>query len=181
VNRRFATVPLVAAALFGLVACGNSTGGTPTPATASPPTSGNADGSGVSTAAVQPCDLISASDATELQLTKGGPLSEGAARACTWSKPVDTNGQNGYTVEIGVRDNQSVSTFDSGGFTVTQDNIGRHQGIQAVGGGGCFVVIGVGTSSRVDVFVSTTDSTAAIQFANQVAKVVEPHLPGGGS
>ncbi len=176
-NHRFAVAPLVAVGLFGLAACGNSTGGTATPETTSAPTGGN----GVSTAAVQPCDLISATDATQLQLTKGGPVNEGAARACTWSKPVDSNGQNGYTVEIGVRDSQSVSSFNSAGFTITQDNVGRHQGIQAVDSGGCFVVIGVGNASRVDVLISMTDTNAACEFANKVAKVVEPKLPGGGS
>ena len=180
VNRRLVMVPLIAAAVLGLASCSPSTGGNATPGTtsSSPP----APTGGASTTSLQPCDLISSADASGLQLTQqGGPVTALGARSCTWSKPVDINGQNGYTLGIDIRDSQSVSSFNRGGFTLTQDNIGSHQGIQAVanGGGGCSVVIGVGSTSRVDVVVSMTDTTAACQFVNQIAKIVEPRLPGG--
>lgn len=178
-NRRLAAVQLFAVALFGLAACNNSTSGTATPGGGSGPTGGTGS---VSTASLQPCDLISTSDATQLQLTETGAVNEGAARACKWSKPVDINGQNGFAVEVGIRDSQSLDSINSTGYTVTQDNIGSHQGKQASLdiGGSCFVALGVGGSARVDVQVAGgTDTSSSCQFANEVAKVVEPHLPGG--
>jgi hypothetical protein len=133
---------------------------------------------------LQPCELISASDASQLQLSETGAINEGGARACKWSKAVDINGQNGFGVEVGIRDTQSLDSINATGYTVTQDNIGSHQGKQASLdiGGACFVALGVGNSARVDVQVSGgTDTSSSCQFANDVAKVVEPHLPGGGS
>jgi hypothetical protein len=182
---------LVAGALFGLVACSGTTTGSggPAPTTdtttggGAPSTSGGTGG-GVSTASLQPCGLLSSTDASQLQLTAGGPVNEGGARACTWQKAVDTNGQNGFGVEIGIRDSQGLNELTTAGYTITQDNVGGHQGKQAAltVGGGCVITIGVGSSSRVDVVVTGgTDTTQACQFGNQVAKAVEPRLPGGGS
>jgi uncharacterized protein DUF3558 len=183
VIRRFTVVPLVAAALFGLAACNNSTSGSATagssPGGSAPPTTG-----GASTASLKPCDLVSSAEASGLQLAPQGPVNEGGARACSWQKPVDINGQNGYGVEIGIRDSQSLNDINTAGYTMSQDNIGSHQGRQgaATGSGACLVVIGVGNSSRVDVIVTGgADATSACQFANQLAKFVEPRLPGGGS
>jgi hypothetical protein len=190
VNRRLVVVPLVAGALFGLAACSGTTTGSGSPATTTDTTSGGATsssggtGGGVSTASLQPCDLLSSSDATQLQLTSGGPVNEGGARACTWQKAVDTNGQNGFGIEIGIRDSQGLSGLTTAGYTITPDNVGNHQGKQAAltVGGGCVIAIGVGSSARVDVVVNGgTDTTQACQFGNQVAKAIEPRLPGGGS
>jgi len=190
VNRRFVAVPLVAGALFGLVACGGTTTGSGTPAattdttTGGAPSSSGGTGGGVSMASLQPCDLLSSSNASQLQLTPGGPVNEGDARACTWQKAVDTNGQNGFGIEIGIRDRQGLNELTTAGYTITPDNVGNHQGKQAAltVGGGCVIAIGVSGSSRVDVVVTGgTDTTQACQFGNQVAKAVEPGLPGGGS
>ena len=141
-NRRLVVVPLLAAALFGLAACNSTTTGSPTAGNSSgTPTAGGSGGDGgggVSTTSLQPCDLLSADEASQLQLTKGGPIDEGGARACTWQKPVDTNGQNGYGVEIGIRDNQGLKDFNTAGYTLTDDTVGKHQGKQAAldAGGG---------------------------------------------
>jgi hypothetical protein len=176
---------LVAAAVFGLAACSNSTPGNATPGNAgggSTPTSSNA--SSASTTSLQPCDLISADEAGQLQLTQSGPVNEGAARACKWEKPVDINGQNGFAVEVGIRDSQGLTDINAAGYTITSDNVGGHQGKQASLniGGSCFVALAVGSSARVDIQVAgNTDTTSSCLFANQVAKFVEPHLPGGGS
>jgi len=175
---------MIAAALFGLAACNSSTPGTATGGDTNSPTTGSGGGGGVSTASLQPCDLLSSAEAGQLQLTPGGPVNEGAARACTWQKAVDINGQNGYGVEIGIRDSQGLDSINTAGYTITNDNVGKHSGKQGAlnAGGGCLVAIGVGSSARVDVTISAgTDTNQACQFANQVAALVEPRLPGGGS
>jgi len=180
VNRRHVVAALIAVALFELVACGQSTHGTATPGTSAgrPATTG-----GASTTSLQPCDLLTSADASALQLTaQGGPTNFGGARTCEWRKPVDINGQNGFSTRIAIRDSQSLSDITSAGYTVTQDNVGSHQGKQAAldGGGGCLIAIAVSNTSRVDVDISGgTDTASSCQFANQVAKVVEPHLPSG--
>jgi predicted small secreted protein len=199
VNRRLAVLPLLAAAVFGLAACNSTTTGTGTPAATnggSAPSSSDAgsssstsEGSGSPSgegglASVQPCSLVSSSALSQYQLTPSGTSNADGARSCDYHRPVDINGQNGAAVGIDVRDSQGLKDIAATGYTVTDDNIGSHQGKQAQlnAGGGCFVAIGVGDSARVDVQVSATaNTTQACQLANALAKVVEPRLPAGGN
>lgn len=181
-NRRLAVVPLIAIGVFGLAACSQTTTGNPT-AGSSPGSSATGTGR-PSTASVKPCDLLSSAEASQLQLTPQGPINEGNARACQWQKPVDINGQNGFGVEIGIRDSQGLDSINTSGYTMSQDNIGTHQGRQgaATGGDACLVAIGVGTTSRVDLIITGgSDAASSCQFANEIAKFVEPRLPAGGS
>jgi hypothetical protein len=123
VNRRLVVVPSVAGTLFGLVASGGTTTGSGTPAATTDTTTGGGAPSssggtgGMSMASLQPCDLLSSSNASQLQLTPGGAVNEGDARGL-------------HTAEGG-----------------------RHQRPERLRN----------------------------QFGNQVAKAVEPGLPGGGS
>jgi Protein of unknown function (DUF3558) len=198
VNRRLAVLPLFAAAVFGLAACNSTTTGTGTAA----PTGGSGGGGGTQTstdaggstpssssggsglAALQPCDLITASALTQYQLSKTGSGNEEDARTCTWQKSVDVNGDGGYTTGVDIRENEGLSDVVSSGYTVTDDQVGSHQGkqLQATGGGTCAVAIGVTSKSRVDVHVSGAGDTSQMcQLANNLAKVVEPQLPAGGN
>jgi hypothetical protein len=191
VNRRSVALPVLAAAIFGLAACSSGTVGTATPTQGgSPatdgggptPSSSDSSGSGASLAALQPCDLISASVLTQLQLAKSDSGSSGGARSCSWQKPVDENGVNGYTAGVDIRDSQGLNDLDTDGFTVTSDEVGSHQAkeLQSTVPGDCAVSIGVTDSSRVDVSVNAgTDTSQACSVANQLAKVVEPQLPAG--
>jgi hypothetical protein len=186
-------LPLAAIAAFGLAACSSSTQGqgTAAPTTntqqdtggAGAPSSGSSTGSGGSSlAAVQPCGLLSTAVQTQYELSPAATTPGTGARPCNWNKPVDQNGENGYEVEIDVRDSQGLSSINTNGFTVTPDNVGSHQGrlVQLDAGGTCFVALGVGSGSRVDVSVTAgTDTSQACQVANQLAKVVEPQLPSG--
>lgn len=196
VNRRLAVLPLFAAAVFGLAACNNSTTGTGTPeptvggATTSsdggstPSSTGGGSSGGGSLTSVQPCDLLDSSTLSANQLTSAGSSNSSGARSCNYHRSVDINGNNGAAVGIDVRDSQGLKDINAAGFTVTDDNVGGHQGKQAAlnAGGGCFVAIGVGDSARVDVQVSATaDTTQACQLANTLAKDVEPKLPAGGN
>jgi hypothetical protein len=190
VNRRLAILPLVAMAALGLAACSSTTTGQGTPITtpaqggtggSSPSSSGSSGGGSSALASVQPCNLLSSATLSQFGLSKTQSITIPAARPCDWTKPVDINGANGYSVEIAIRDSQGIKDINTAGNTVTEDNVGSHDGrlVQADAGGGCIVVIGVGDSSRVDVSVAGTDTNQACSVANQLAKVVEPQLPAG--
>ncbi len=116
-------------------------------------------------------------------MTRSQTGTESGARYCSWQRPVDANGQNGYVVAVGLRDSQGLASVNTDGYTATPVQIGRHQGkqLQANGSGGCIVVIGVTATSRVDVTVTDSVTAAsACSTANQLANVVEPQLPAGG-
>jgi predicted small secreted protein len=190
VNRRLAILPLVAMAALGLAACSSTTTGQGTPvttpgqggSTGAPSSSGSSGGGSSPLASLQPCDLLSSSVLTQFGLTRSSSITIPAARPCNWSKSVDINGENGYAVEIDIRDSQGIKDINSANDTVTEDNVGSHDGreLQATAGGSCTVVIGVSDSSRVDVGVTAgTDTSQACSVANQLAKVVEPQLPAG--
>lgn len=194
VNRRLAVVPVLAAAMFALIACNSSTSGSPNPTTGggqattggNVPTSsagGTSGSSGSTLTSLQPCQLVSSSVLTELQLTQSSSGTVGGARTCSWTKPVDQNGVNGYTAGVDVRDSQGLGDASTNGYTVSPDQVGSHQGkeLQSTTPGDCIVIIGVSQHSRVDVSVNAgTDTAKACQVANQLAKVVEPQLPAGG-
>jgi hypothetical protein len=181
VNRRTAVLILVVAAVLGVAACTSSTtgNGTPAPTTnAAGPTSG-----GPSLTSIQPCDLLSSGDASQNQL--GTPTTDNGngARGCTWQNTTANNG-DGYTVGVDIRDSQGIKDINTGGYTVTTDNIGSHPGrqLQSTVSGSCDIVIGVTNSSRVDVDVNAgTDPVQGCQLANQFAKFVEPNLPPASS
>jgi predicted small secreted protein len=189
VNRRLAVLPLLAVALFGLAACNNTTTGSGTPATT--PTSdassggggttpgGGAGGGGTGTASLQPCDLLGASVLDQNQLTKSDSSSDSGARSCGWENTTQDNGA-GYSLGIDIRDSQGTADANTGGYAKTTDNVGSHQGVQLESSSGddCIVAIGVTSTSRVDVVVSTSNG-GACTLANQFANVVEPQLPSG--
>ncbi|HEX5405091.1 MAG TPA: DUF3558 domain-containing protein [Pseudonocardiaceae bacterium] len=183
---------MLAAVLFGLVACSSGTVGTATPTQGdgslatggggSSTSSSSSPGSGNSLASIQPCDLATPSVLSQLQLTKLGTSTDSGARSCRYQKPVDVNGVNGYTAGVDVRDSQGLKDVNTDGSTVTDDQIGSHQGKQLKSSipGDCLVAIGVSDSSRVDVSVNAgTDTNQACDVANQLAKAVEPQLPPG--
>jgi hypothetical protein len=190
VKRRLAILPLVAMAVFGLAACNSTTpgqgtaeptgGGSPsTTEDSSAPSSGSGGGS---LASVDPCSLVSSSEESSLGLTRSDADTVPGGKPCDWTKPVDTNGQNGYAVEIVVRPNDGLNDVVTQGFTVQPVTVGSHQGkqLQLQAGGSCSIAIGVGNSSRVDFTVTAgTDTNQACQVANELAKAAEPQLPAG--
>jgi len=183
VNRRLTVVPLVATALIALAACGQTTTGSGNPAsTTTPGSSGDttSNSGGASTASLQPCDLLSASVLSQNQLTKTDSGTQSGARTCAGTKSVDINGNGGYTLGVDIRDSQGLNDTSDGGYTVTPETVGSHQGKQLERSGSCIVAIGVSTTSRVDVQASA-DPGQSCPLANQFAKLIEPGLPGGGS
>jgi hypothetical protein len=59
---------------------------------------------GSALAALQPCDLVSASALSQLQLAKTDSGTASGARSCGWQRGVDENGLNGYAAGVDIRD-----------------------------------------------------------------------------
>ncbi|HVV20119.1 MAG TPA: DUF3558 family protein, partial [Pseudonocardiaceae bacterium] len=158
-------VPVLAAALFGLVACSNSTPGTATTtggdqtttAGAGDTTSSSSSGSdGSPLASVQPCDLVTSSALSQLGLSGGQTSTQAGARICQWQTPVDQNGNNGAVAGVEIRDHQGLSDVVPNGYTTTTKTLGSHQAeqLRSKSSGDCIDAIGVSDHSRVDVTVS---------------------------
>jgi hypothetical protein len=131
-------------------------------------------------ASIQPCDLLSAAELSENQLTKTDSGAQSGSRTCTWHNVTADNGI-GYVIGTDVRDSQGLKDINTNGYQVTDDPVGSHQGrlVQQTTGDTCVVVIGVGNSSRVDVVANGAgDVNQACTLANQFAKLVESKLPG---
>lgn len=190
--KRLAVASVLAAAVFGLVACTSSTDGGANPSSGGGQTTTGSGGGGTTTtsgggggsplAALQPCNLVSGSEQTQLQVSQSQSGTESGARYCAWQRPVDASGQNGYVVSVDLRDSQGMDSVNTGGYDVTSETVGKHQGkqLKATASAGCIVVIGVSATSRVDVTATDgTATTSSCQIANQLANVVEPQLPSG--
>jgi hypothetical protein len=163
--------------LLDLAGCADTTTGSGIPASVADTTQpGNSATGGPGLASIQPCDLLSSSDASQNQL--GAPTTDNGsgARGCTWQNTTANNG-DGYVVGVDIRDSQGIKDINTDGYSVTTDNIGSHPGrqLQSTISSSCDIVIGVTNSSRVDVVVA--GSNQGCQFANQYAKLIEPNLP----
>lgn len=187
-KRRFVAVPVLVAAALSLAACSSTTTGTATTGAGAPTSTGGASSSSGSTrssdtalAAVQPCGLLSASVLGQLQLASGTNDTASNSPTCDWERPVDANGQNGYSVGATIRASLGLGDVNTPGYSVTSDPVGSHQGKQlrsTTTQGLCIVAIGVSDTSRVDITVdAATNTDQACQVANQVAQAVAPELP----
>lgn len=187
-NRRLVVVPVLIAAAISLAACSSPTTGTPTgsggggggstQSDGAPPSTGSSGDAALN--ALNPCNLLSSAQQDQLQVTSLGPDTSVGGPSCDWQKSVDSNGLNGFTAGVTIYVGHGLDQLNTSGNTVTNDQIGGHQGKQLLSSvqGNCTVSIGVGSSSRVDVTVNAgTDSNQACQVANQVAQAVVPELP----
>jgi hypothetical protein len=164
---------------MGLAACTNSTSGNAvTSSTSANTPSSTASASGL--AAMQPCDLLTSTELSQNGLTSNGSSTGSGARSCRWDNIAYDNGL-GYTIGADVRDSQGLNDFNTDGYSLKDDPIGRHQAKQAqqTNGDGCIVTIGVTTTSRLDVTANTgaADINQSCVLANQYAKLIEPKLP----
>jgi hypothetical protein len=196
VNRRFAASLLLVAPLLGLVACSSSTGGNAFP-TAGATDGGSGGSSSTSSSpetggdiaqmlrALQPCSLLSSAQLSQYQLAQIDAGNKLGTRYCRWQKPLDVNTNNGFAVEIGLRDSQGVKDINTDGEILTNNPVGKHHGTKvqdANSAGGCFVAIYITDSTRVDVVGVDTlaDMSKSCQIAETFATLIEPELPGGG-
>jgi Protein of unknown function (DUF3558) len=183
VRGRLVVLFVVTTALFGLVACSNTTPGaavTPPAGTATSANTPSSTASGSGLAAVQPCELLSSAEVSQNGLTSTGPTTGSGARSCGWDNNSYDNGL-GYTLGADIRDNQGIKDISTAGYSISDDPIGHHQAkeLRTTNGDLCAVVLSVTATSRVDVSANTgaADINQSCVLANQYAKLIEPKLP----
>jgi hypothetical protein len=186
VTVRLLLVLVAAAAALVLTGCSEETSGAATPggdggSTARPTIpGGNTDeppepsedpgDSGI--ADLQPCDLLTDADKTQLEVDAGTEEEVGVERTCLFTA------SGSHTVTIGIADNLGLEDVQSSTPTKSM-KIGSHDAVQSTGGASsCAVNLGVTDTSRVDVISAANgDVTKACSIAKQAAELVEPKLP----
>ncbi|WP_253766953.1 DUF3558 domain-containing protein [Goodfellowiella coeruleoviolacea] len=151
-------------------------------ATTSPNTSESA-GTGSPLADLDPCQLMTASEATELGISDPGkPGSTAGSPECNWR----VSGQFG--VVISLSPDKGVDSFNYHGKTPSSINVGKHPATKVedslqgtrVNTGLCNVFIAVSDSSAVQVIVTNsgaTDTALACERAETVAEFADAKLP----
>jgi hypothetical protein len=186
--RRTALLLVTAAALaVGLSACSDETAGDATPGgntgTVSLfPTEGSGTG-GTSTppessaaspaTSLQPCELLTAAEQSQLALGPGEEDTLAGARICEWQ-----TSDGDYGVLTSIWDDRGIAEVQSN--TEPQPKtVGSHQAIQYTAAANtCAIAIELSDSSRVDVSGSAGgDMTKACTVASRAAGLVEPKLP----
>lgn len=184
-NRQLARISVAAIAGLAmlLVACtdepGTPTAGSTPTTTADSSTTGAKPDAGA-LADVEPCDLLTSSEATGLNLTSPGePDRVGGTDACDWSE----SGNGGLI--IGVNPTRGIEDLDYRGEKTSPIKIGKydatkvesHKGAKYV----CHVVISVSNSSSVQAIgtlkATSTDTVAACERATKAAELIAPKLP----
>lgn len=183
---RLLLVPIAAAALV-LAGCSQETAGDATPgndggstdrpilpgepAPTSEPSEPSGDPGDSGTTNLQPCELLSGDDQTQLQV-EGGTEVEGSDPSCEWKK------SGSYTVAVDLVNELGLDDVQSSSPTKSM-TIGSHDAVQFTGAAtGCGVALGVTETSRVDVLsAASSDQAKACDIAKQAAELVEPKLP----
>ncbi|RZQ62032.1 DUF3558 family protein [Amycolatopsis suaedae] len=180
--KRTSTLLVLAAA--GALAVGgcSSVDGTakPAPGSAQPSTgasspaesSSPAPGGDSPTAALKPCELVTAADLAPVgQFEPGKEGNKGGARVCDYDRASDTD------LGIAIRDTQGIDEVQQANKKTGK--IKDRRAVRAYSDGGCFFAIEVTPTSRVDVSVAIGDENEVCPVAEQVAGIVEAKLPKG--
>jgi hypothetical protein len=183
------TVLPLAAIVLVVTGCTSTQAGTPSPAattSSGAATSGTspAGPGGATTTSLDPCSLLLASDLTSYGTFIGpNKREEFGARSCGYVTQVKNSSDPQLGVDVNVRDTQTVDALNDLGGGITQGKVNGRRSALAAGSpdlGSCVLAMAVGTSSRVDVFItSATDTKQACDVATKVADTVEPRLPKG--
>lgn len=185
------TATLAAAGCLALLVtgCSSTATGDPTSSAtgdAAPTSSSATSSSATSTAsspagAVQqlkdtdPCDLLTAAELKSLGVTEAGkPDDSVTSRGCMWHY-----GHTG-TFSVAIRAEQGIDSLykHNNGGTITSKTINDRPAMQEDNGDGCAVAVSVTKTSRVDTSAILDHADKDCAAAQQVAKVVEKHLPG---
>ena len=182
--------PLVAGGAL-LAGCTTTQGGTASPAQSltagggetSSPQSSSAAGGGTQSI-TDPCTLLEPGD-----LSSYGEFKEpenktlGSSRVCKYQKKIASASDKSMVIGANIRDDARVDQLNDQGAGVSGRDINGRKAKEApeTQGVGCTLALPVGDSSRVDVLVTSVDtSDQACQIAEAVAKAaVEPRLPKG--
>jgi len=174
-----------ATAALLLAGCTAKEPGNASPAsTSSAPSTGETSSAsgGATTASLDPCSLLSATDLASYG-TFGDPRKrEGSgARSCGYLRKAQDASDSHLGVDVNIRDSQGIDSVNDGGKGTIPSQVNARQAVLVpTGETNCVVAMAVGSTSRVDITVtSAADSTKACDTASQVAKIVEPKLPKG--
>lgn len=123
-----------------------------------------------------PCDLLSKSDLAELKIPSPGKrLDSGSSRACAWQDTqvsilITTHLHRGIDAlgRSGQQGSDDVRLITINGRDARQESLAKRV---------CQVSVPVTGTSRVDIAVSLGDPSQTCAGAQQVARLVEPHLP----
>ncbi|HET6705904.1 DUF3558 family protein [Amycolatopsis sp.] len=183
-------LPVVAGGAL-LAGCTTTQPGTASPATTSAANGGetsapesSATGGGGTQSITDPCTLLEMGD-----LTTYGEFKEpenktlGGARVCKYQKKIASASETSMVIGVTVRDTARVDQVRDQGAGVADRDVNGRKAKEApeTAGVGCTLALPVGDSSRVDVLVTSVESSdQACQIAETVAKAaVEPRLPKG--
>ncbi|KOV85753.1 hypothetical protein ADL03_10855 [Nocardia sp. NRRL S-836] len=119
--------------------------------------------SGTGFADLNPCELISGSEAAGLGITAPQPRRTAGSETCEW----DGNGNGGLTVALDTK--RGVDGLDYSGDTKTPARFGKHQGFSVAAPSSVQVVASAGGAS--------TDTTKACALATKSAELVAAKLP----
>jgi hypothetical protein len=125
-----------------------------------------------SLAGLEPCTLITATEAGRSGLDAGTSNKIGGFPGCRW------RASGKYLLDVSALDGRGLKdVVATGGVDTT---VGKHKAKQtpnAAGSGSCAVVIGVSDSARVDVLIAPIGSAGdTCQVALQYAQLVESML-----
>jgi hypothetical protein len=85
-----------------------------------------------------------------------------------------------FTIQVGTFDVLGIKDVVATGEIKPVPTVGTHQAVQSIYGTVCAISIEVTRTSRVDIGGAANGDTAkSCQIAMQVARLVEPKLPGG--
>jgi Protein of unknown function (DUF3558) len=174
---------VVAAALAGLVACGDQRAGTPvvaepsgsTRSSTSRPPSSTSESAGSGLAALDPCELLTPAERAQLQLPDGEPDSTAGNPGCDWNK-----GADGGLVSVTIRESRGINQLNPGDATSVEDvAIGAHQGRRLeFPEGNCSIDIAITDASSVTVSALVVERlTEACVLAQRAVILIEPKLP----
>lgn len=174
---------LVGVGALALAGCSSSTGGDATFATTTTAPTSTASQIAQQLQSLDPCSVLSFSDANKLHLVKKGRDDNASAnsRGCGWDTDANVVGATnewGFTFSI-LLDN-SATDVNTQGVTVKQVSTNGRSGLQLDGHDGtCVVTMAITNTSAAMVTTSSTNQSQACSYATDVAALVEPKLPKG--
>lgn len=192
-TRVIRTVLLTVAGMSLLLSGCSEEPGLPTPNSSTPnqPDTSVASSSapgGTGLAGMSACELMTATEAKPLGITKpsedSGELAGTGTSRCQWMKDFE-GGEGGFTLSIVVRPEQGIDSVrvDPGWTSENGEFEGRQARIlkqERAGGGSCLLAIEVSKRSRVDVGATGDSTDQTCGLVNDVATIVEPKLPKDG-
>ena len=173
------------ATALALTACSQSSNGTPTPQDTTETTTTSAEASASSTtsaspiADIDPCDLLTPAERTQLGSLGEGERKDLGGIGCSWGA------SGSHRVAIVLSDELSVDELPQPGEQVIDFTVNGRRGIKIPGSkqtgnsNMCDLGLEIGPRARALIVVTMVTGTAeeACQIGDQAAQVFEPKLP----